>query len=252
MLGYSAECLLGTPEVILMMFFYQMKFCSLIVVLVFLPTDDDPVSSLGGERSVVKVFFSYFVRMVVLEMDFVSDILQPFLVSQGWEYDVFICHAGPDRAFIAMLQAKMLKCGLKSFVDIKSLEMGSGVQNTVAHAIVKSPFFVVFLSNSFQNSLHPESEAEAALAFAIVHKKIIPIFYQMSVCGCLQTDNELYHKLAAIVGFHKGYGTDEQFAESISQEVKQMAVEQLQSSKLRAIILYKNACLLHTCCLVTL
>jgi hypothetical protein len=78
-----------------------------------------------------------------------------------------------------------------------------------------------------------ENEVEVALAFPEIHKRILPIFYGMSVHDCRQMDKELYHKLAAMMkALHKGSKTDKQFAESISQEVQQMANEQLQSSKL--------------------
>ena len=169
--------------------------------------------------------------------------MQAFLASQGWEFDVFISHAGPDRAFVAMLHAEMLKCGLKTFVDVKSLEMVDSVQRTVARAIVMSPFFVVVLSNNFQDRLYPEAEVEAALTFPEIHKKIIPVFYQMSVDDCHQSDKELYQKLAAIAGLHKGYRTDEQFAKSISEEVMKMALEQIESSKLLCFILLENSCI---------
>ena len=145
---------------------------------------------------------------------------------------MFICHAGLDRTFIAMLHDEMLKCGLRTFDDIESLEMGDSVQNTVVHAIVNSPFFVVVLSSSFRDSLHPESQVEAALAFPRDHKKIIPVFYEISIDGCHQSNKEIYHKLAAIKGLRKGFKTDEQFAKWISRQIGQMAVEQLQSSKL--------------------
>ena len=145
---------------------------------------------------------------------------------------MFVCHASPDRAFVAMLHAEMLKCGLKTFVDVKAL---NSVERTVADAIVKAPFFLVILSNSFPTSVHPEAEVETALAFPRTHKKIIPVFYHMSVDSCLQTEKELYRKLAAISGLQKENKTDDQFAEIISQEVKQMALHQLQSSKLPPI-----------------
>ena len=128
----------------------------------------------------------------------------------------------------------MLKYGLKTFVDIKSWEGVASAQKTVAHAIVKSPFFIVVLSNNFLNSLNPESEVEAALAFPEIHKKIIPVFYQMSVDGCHQASKELYHKLAAIIGFEKRYTTTTQFARIISLTVRRLVAEQLLSSKLPA------------------
>ena len=164
-------------------------------------------------------------------------LLQASLASQGWEFDAFICHARPDRAFVDLLQAEMLKYGLKTFVDIKSWEGVASAPKTVAHAIVNSPFFVVVLSNNFLNSLNPESEVEAALAFSESHKKILPVFYQMSVDDCLQASKELYHKLTVITGLAKRYRAGTQFAKIISLKVRQMAVEQLESSKLPVGIL---------------
>ena len=165
--------------------------------------------------------------------------MQALLASQGWEFDVFICHAEPDRSFIAILRDEMQNCGLRTFVDIEPLKLEDRVQKPVAHAIVNSPFFVVVLS---QNLLHHESEIEAALAFPKDHKKILPVFYQMSVDDCRQSNKELYRKLAAIRGLHKQYEreTDEQFAERISSKVVQMAEEQHQSSNLPVSLLCKD------------
>jgi hypothetical protein len=74
---------------------------------------------------------------------------------------------------------------------------------------------------------------EASLVFPEVHKRILPIFYGMSVDDCHQMDREVCHKLAAMMtALHKGSETDKQFAESISQEVYQMTKEQLQSNSL--------------------
>ena len=159
-------------------------------------------------------------------------ILQAFLSCQGWEFDAFICHAKPDRAFVAKLHDEMLKRGLRTYVHTISLQTGDTVQDTITHAIVNSPFFVVVLSNSFRNNLQSECEVETALAFPEIHKKIIPVFYQMSVDGCLKAEKELYHKLAAITGLQKGYKTEEQFTKSVSWRFRQMAVEQFQSSRL--------------------
>ena len=163
--------------------------------------------------------------------------MQALLASQGWEFDIFICHAEPDRSFIAILRDEMQNRGLRTFVDIEPLKLEDSVQKPVAHAIVNSPFFVVVLS---QNSLHPESEIEAALAFPKDHKKILPVFYQMSVDECRQSNKELYRKLADIRGLHNRSETDEEFAERISYEVKQKANEQQQSSNLPISLLCKD------------
>jgi uncharacterized protein YwlG (UPF0340 family) len=53
-------------------------------------------------------------------------ILQAFLASQGCQLDVFICHE-TERAFV-MLHDEMLKYGLKTFMDVKSLETGGSIE----------------------------------------------------------------------------------------------------------------------------
>jgi hypothetical protein len=112
--------------------------------------------------------------------------------------------------------------------------MGDSDQEAVAEILVNSPFFVVVFSRNFQNSPHLETEAEVALNFRKSHIKIIPVLYHVYADSCPQSDNciELY-KLAAITNLHKGCeSTDEQFAKSVCQYVKKMALEQLQSKRL--------------------
>ena len=118
--------------------------------------------------------------------------------------------------------------------------MGPNVQRSVAHAIVKSPFFVVVLSNNFQYGPTAVSELEAALAFPVGCKKVIPVFHQLSVDDCLQAENELYHQLAAITGLHRRSTANTQFAKDISLNVLQMAVEQHESSKLPVVFVRGN------------
>ena len=154
---------------------------------------------------------------------------QPFLGDQGWTYDVFICHTGADIPFVELLYHEMQKCGLKAFTYKEYVEKADIVQLTVANTIISAPFCVVVLSDSFENQPYPEAEAKAALAFSQEHKIVMPIFYSITAEDCQQLTKKMYQKLADIIGWDRENRTDEEFAKAISQDVKQMAENQLHS-----------------------
>ena len=149
---------------------------------------------------------------------------------------MFICHTGDDKPFVQILYCEMQKRGLMAFFDKESLEKGNEVQATIANAIIKSPFFVVVLSESFLNQEYPEAELKAALAFPEEYKKrIMPVFYKMTADECHRLTRKMYRKLADSTGWERKSGSEEQFAESISQEIKQIAEQQLHSSTSKAV-----------------
>ena len=156
--------------------------------------------------------------------------LQAFLADQGWEYDASICHTGADKPFVDMLYHEMQKCGLKAFFDKKSLKKGDHVQMTIAEAIIRAPFCVVVLSDSFLNKPYPEAELRAALAFPQEHKRIIPVFYKMTADQCNKLTRKMYKKLSDITGWERERRTDKQFARCICQDMKQRAKRELSSS----------------------
>ena len=155
---------------------------------------------------------------------------------QGWNYDVFICHTGDDKPFVQILYGEMQKCGLRAFFDKESLEKGDEVQATIANAIINSTFFVVVLSWSFLDQEYPEAELKAALAFPEEYKKrIMPVFYKMTADECHGWTRKMYRKLADSTGWERKSESDQQFAESISQKIKQIAEQQLHSSTSKAV-----------------
>jgi hypothetical protein len=160
--------------------------------------------------------------------------VQAFLAQYGWQYDVFICHTGADKPFIEMLYAEMAKCNLKAFFDRESLMKGQPVQATIAEAIIKSPFFLVVLSQSFVNQEYPEAELKAALAFDGEYKKaIMPVFYKMSADECHHLTRTMYKRLSDSTGWVKRTESDQEFAESICQELKEIAKQESSCGKVK-------------------
>jgi hypothetical protein len=162
-----------------------------------------------------------------------TPVSKAFLVDQGWEYDIFICHTGADKPFVEKLYYEIQECGLKAFYDKECLEMGDCVQATIARAIVSSPFFIVVLSGSFENKGYPEAELKASLAFPEENKRTIPIFYKKSADEFHQLTRKLYQKLADSAGIEREGRTDDQFAKYISRNMKRRAERQLHTNEVK-------------------
>ena len=149
---------------------------------------------------------------------------------------MFICHMGDDKPFVQILYDEMQKCGVKAFFDKESLEKGDKAQGTIAHAIISAPFFAVVLSKKFLNQQYPEAELKVASAFPEEHKKrIMPVFYKMTPDECHTLTRKMYRMLADSTGWERKTESEEQFAKSVSQGIKQLAEKQLHSSMSNAV-----------------
>ncbi|XP_062521743.1 uncharacterized protein LOC134196584 isoform X2 [Corticium candelabrum] len=141
--------------------------------------------------------------------------IPPMLASQGWKYDVFLCHAGDDKKdFVYPLYKELKeKHGIVSFFDAESLPEGGMTQKLIAEAIIQSPLFVVILSHEFKGKPYPETEVKAAFEFDedksdsrkfdSRYKKIIPVFYKITATACSESTVTILKKLARIAGIRK-------------------------------------------------
>ena len=153
--------------------------------------------------------------------------IPPMLASQGWKYDVFLCHAGEDKKdFVYPLNKELKeKHGIVSFFDAVSLREGGMAQTDIAEAIIQSPLFVVILSHEFKGKRYPEAEVKAAFEFDEVksdspkfnsrYKKIIPVFYKITANGCSESTVTILQKLARITGIEKK--TDENVSSLVTR-----------------------------------
>ena len=156
--------------------------------------------------------------------------MQALLSDLGWEYDVFLCHAGDDKPYVEKVYQKMKERRLKAFYDKVCLKKGDKVQRTVAEAIIRSPFFVVVLSKDFLNMQYSEAEVKAALAFPEENKTIIPVFYKITADESHDLTRKMYCRLADTTGYNRESKTEEEFAEEICKGMEQMAKHQQSSS----------------------
>ena len=169
-----------------------------------------------------------YIVIIILKYPFCDfQPLRPMPSFQAWKYDVFLCHAGEDKEdFVYPLNKELKeKHQIVSFIDTVSLREGGMAQTDIAEAIIQSPFFVVVLSHEFKGKPYPEAEVKAAFEFDEVksdsrkfysrYKKIIPVFYKITVNDCSESTVTILKKLARINGIEKK--TDENVSSFVTR-----------------------------------
>ena len=101
-----------------------------------------------------------------------------------WAWDVFVCHAGEDKAFARLLRERMLRLGVRCFVDEEDL--GSGKQGPQLEAAVRSTHIaVVLLCEEFFQRKSPQHELRWFLEEGRQGRnRVLPVFLGITVERC--------------------------------------------------------------------
>lgn len=92
------------------------------------------------------------------------------------EFDIFLSHASEDKSRVRKLNEKLKKLGVSVFFDEESIEWGDSIVERINIGLVKSSFFVPFLSESFSNKGWTNKELNSAISMNIGRKgRILPI-----------------------------------------------------------------------------
>jgi RNA-directed DNA polymerase len=92
------------------------------------------------------------------------------------EFDVFLSHASEDKPKVRKLKEKLESYGVKVFFDENSIAWGDSIVKKINHGLLKSSFFVPFLSETFANKGWPNSELNSAIAMNVNRAgRILPI-----------------------------------------------------------------------------
>lgn len=92
-----------------------------------------------------------------------------------YTWDVFVCHAGPDKIFARMLREAMLTHGVRCFVDEDSLPMAGDAQSAMDAAVLTTHIAVVLLCEEFFERDAPQQELRTFLK-NYPRNKIMPVF----------------------------------------------------------------------------
>jgi len=92
------------------------------------------------------------------------------------EYDVFLSHASEDKPRVRKLKERLESLGVTVFFDEDSIAWGDSLVEKINHGLLKSNFFVPFLSETFARKGWTNRELNSAIASNINRKgRILPI-----------------------------------------------------------------------------
>lgn len=92
------------------------------------------------------------------------------------EFDVFLSHASEDKEKIRRLKDKLEHVGIKVFFDETSISWGESIVEKINHGLLKSRYFVPFLSQKFSEKGWTNKELNSAISMNIDRKgRILPV-----------------------------------------------------------------------------
>jgi len=92
------------------------------------------------------------------------------------EFDVFLSHASEDKARARRLKDKLESVGVRVFFDETSITWGDSIVEKINHGLLKSSFFMPFLSENFTSKGWTNKELNSAIAMNANRKgRILPI-----------------------------------------------------------------------------
>jgi RNA-directed DNA polymerase len=92
------------------------------------------------------------------------------------EFDVFLSHASEDKEKIRRLKDKLEECGVKVFFDETSIKWGDSIVEKINNGLLKSSYFIPFLSKTFSEKGWTNKELNSAISMNVSRKgRILPI-----------------------------------------------------------------------------
>ena len=106
-------------------------------------------------------------------------------VEERWAWDVFVCHAGPDKGFARLLGDKLRQLKLRCFVDEDSLDPGGDAFVAMEAAARDTHIAVVLLCEEVFQRKAPQRELRWFLDGCKQNRnKIVPVFLGITVERC--------------------------------------------------------------------
>ncbi|QPE05513.1 DUF1883 domain-containing protein [Microbacterium schleiferi] len=102
--------------------------------------------------------------------------------ESGQTWDVFISHAGEDKASVALpLYKALTERGLKVWLDKGELSIGDSLRRKIDYGLAHSSFGVVVFSKSFFAKGWPQYELDGIVGMSIAGKqRMLPIWHEIS------------------------------------------------------------------------
>lgn len=98
------------------------------------------------------------------------------LADMRKEFDVFLSHASEDMDAVSVLHKALEAKGITVFFDKSSIKWGDSIVEKVNHGLLKSSFFIPFLTETFAKKGFANKELNSAIQMNISRKgRILPI-----------------------------------------------------------------------------
>ena len=98
------------------------------------------------------------------------------LADMSKEFDVFLSHASEDKDTVRRLKEALEELGVKVFFDETSIKWGDSIVEKVNHGLLKSTYFMPFLTDRFSKKGWTNKELNSAFSMHISRKgRILPI-----------------------------------------------------------------------------
>lgn len=145
--------------------------------------------------------------------------------EQGRTWDVFISHAGEDKAAVAVPLADALReLGLEVWIDVTELRIGDSLRRKIDHGLAHSSFGVVVFSKSFFAKGWPQYELDGIVDLSVSGKqRMLPIWHEVSKDEVQAHSPSLADKIARSTAL----STIVEIAEEIAEVVNEAKVETL-------------------------
>lgn len=132
---------------------------------------------------------------------FSGERISPEYRLKRWQWDVFVCHAGPDKAFARMLHDELVSFKFRCFVDEESLRIGGKAYEAMEAAVRSTYIAIVLLCEEFFHSDReaPQRELRWFLDDCKQNRnQVVPVFMGITVKRCGELASPL--GLAAVTG----------------------------------------------------
>ena len=106
--------------------------------------------------------------------------VRPVPDESGQTWDVFISHAGEDKAFIALpLYQALTERGLKVWLDKGELRIGDSLRRKIDYGLAHSSFGVVVFSKSFFARGWPQYELDGIVGLSVAAiQRMLPVWHE--------------------------------------------------------------------------
>lgn len=111
-------------------------------------------------------------------------------------WDIFICHASEDKAFVRELAEALRKESLKVWYDEFSLNLGDSLRQSIDRGLSDSRFGIVILSKAFFTKKWTQYELNGLVQRDLEEKVILPIWHQIERQDLLRATPSLADKVA--------------------------------------------------------